>query len=109
MIDRTSGYDDKPCEEAYLDKYIYTDERQINDPSKFYYKENKENWYKEGKNHRVEDGHIKRDFENEAYFININSLEELNELSNKYGELVISSSFGNKNIPSIEIYDDYRE
>ena len=111
MIKRTSTYveDIKPCEEAYLDKYISIDERVINDPKNFNCESDRENWYKEGKNHRVEYGHIKRDFKDKAYFIDINSLEELNKLSNKYGDLIIRECWDNPNIPCIEIYDNYRE
>jgi len=110
IIERTSKSSKKlPCEEAYIDTYIRIDERTIDDPKKLNGMFDRNNWYKLGKNHRVEDGHIKRDFKIKAYFIDINSLEELNKLSNKYGELIISSSFDNENIPSIEIYDTYRE
>jgi len=37
--------------------------------------------------------------------IEINTLEELNYLAEKYGEIIISMG----DTPSIEIYDDYRE
>lgn len=109
MITRTSMFEGIPCEEAYLDTYIRIDERTVSDPKNLNFKLDKEEWYKTGENHRVENGHIKRDFKNEAYFIDINSLEELNKLHEKYGDLVISNSWNNTSIPSIEIYDDYRE
>lgn len=93
MIFRTSDFDNKPCEEAYLDKYISIDERAVDAPSKII---DGDDWYKEGKNHRIENGHIKRDFEDEEYFIDIDSLEKLNNLSSKYGEIIISSSGDNE-------------
>lgn len=44
-----------------------------------------------------------------GWFMNIDSVEELNKFSDKYGELVLSRSIWNKNIKEIEIYDWYRE
>ena len=94
-----------PIEEAIRGKYIYVDERTCDDPSKIHhYKGDTKWWYEEGKNHRVENGHIKRDIEREGWLIVINSLEQLVDLSKKYGELIINADEN-----EIEIYDDYRE
>jgi hypothetical protein len=61
-------------------------------------------------NHRVVDGYIKRDFEEEAWFIDIETLEDLIKLQNEVKqELIIGKCFWNDEIQSIEIYDDYRE
>lgn len=51
------------------------------------------------KNHMITEDEI---------FIEINNLYELLELSKNYGELVIHSCY-DEEIPTIEIYDDYRE
>jgi hypothetical protein len=111
MISRTSIWSDEkqPCNEAYIDTYVRVDERTVDNPEKLNGIGNKKDWYENGKNHRVENGHIKRDFDDKAYFIDINSLEELTDLYIKYGELIIGKSFWNPDIPSIEIYDSYRE
>lgn len=60
------------------------------------------------------DKFIKTDFwgkvsEVETWFIDINSIEELIALEDKYGELVICHCMYNKEVIKIEIYDDYRE
>ena len=50
--------------------------------------------------------------ETQEYNIEINTLEELVAFSKKYGELVFKddNDYGKeKDIPSIEIYDSYRE
>ena len=50
--------------------------------------------------------------ETQEYNIEINTLEELVAFSEKYGELILKDDnyYGKeKYIPSIEIYDDYRE
>ena len=110
-ISRVSCWDDKvsPCKEAYKDKYVRVDERTTNDPlkNKFIGKA----WYDEGKNHRVEKGHIKRDFDDEDWFIDINSFEELMALLKREGNLIISESYflGDDKLGHIKIYDDYNE
>jgi len=112
MIKRTSGYDDEtpPCKEAYRRAYARVDERTVDDPKKIsVFKGRPERWYSEGKNHRVERGHIKRDFDDEAWFIEVKDLDALNALHKKYGDIIILDSWESPNIPAIEIYDDYRE
>lgn len=99
-IYRTSGFGmQKPCEEAFIDKVIHIDERFSDSPSKL---PDSEKWFSKGSNHRVENGNIKRDLEREVYVVEINTLSELIDLSNKYGDLIIDKN-------TIEIYDDYRE
>ena len=41
------------------------------------------------------------------WIIEINSLDELIQFSEKYGELIITGNY--KGLKEIEIYDDYRE
>jgi hypothetical protein len=41
-------------------------------------------WYNEGKNHRVVNGYIERDFDDEFYIIEINTLEDLLNFQDKY-------------------------
>jgi len=113
QIKRTSSWGNKPCDEAFLDKYTRIDARTTDDPCKIpCYFDNPEKakkmWFGEGSNHRVENGWIKRDFEDEGWFIEINSLEELMKFHEKYGNLVINSDYSSS-ISTLEIYDDYRE
>lgn len=103
-ISRTSICEGKPCDEAISMTTVRIDERGVDDPAKIraYYGENTDWWYSNGRNHRVENGHIKRDFDDEAWYVEISSLDELMKFIDKYGCIVVSLS-------SIEIYDDYRE
>ena len=43
------------------------------------------------------------------WYIKINTLEELIDFYNQYGDLIISENWDNKEEMQIEIYDDYRE
>ena len=108
MIRRTSLRDEEqPCKEVYKDEYVYVDERTVSNPAKIKQKGYPEKWYNEGRNHRVEKGHIKRDFVDTGWFVNIDSLEQLIKFQNKYGEIIVGEYCDG--VPSIEIYDDYRE
>lgn len=111
IISRTSLWNDeeKPCEEAIKDKYIRVDERTIDSPEKFNHKYERDNWFSEGTNHRIDNGHIKRDFEDEDWFIEINTLDDLIKFQQKYGDIIIQDGFMNPDIKEIEIYDSYRE
>lgn len=108
-VERTSLFNDdkKPCDAAFKENYTRIDERVIDDPSKNIYTKD---WYEHGTNHRVENGHIKRDFVDEGWFIEIPSLAELVQfIEDNGGDVVIGKCFGNPSITKIEIYDDYRE
>ena len=113
MVSRTSSHsmDAKPCKEAYLKAYTRIDERTVNSPSKipFYKNQPDDWWYSEGKNHRVEHGHIMRDFDDEGWFIELDTLEDLLKFHKKYGRLVIEHHWNNHSILEIEMYDDWRE
>lgn len=111
IVTRTyCSYEDrKPCEEAVKEVLTAVDERIIDDPMK-----NKligERWYTEEGyfNHRVENGHIKRDYKKSAYTIELESLEDLQNFIDKYGFVTIARSTY-KEIPfEIEIHADWRE
>lgn len=107
-IRRTSEWGDaSPYKHAVKLPYTRIDERTVNDPMKNKYIG--KDWYKDGTNHRVENGHIKRDFQDECWFIEIDSLEDLINIYKQEGQLVITEVYGNPTIPCIEIYDNYRE
>ena len=109
-VTRTST-NGQPCEEAVLEEYIRIDEYDADNPEKVGINpRNTSWWYDRGENHRVENGHIKRDFRTTGWFIEINSLDDLIAFKNKYGSLVIEDDPYNRNqFARIEIYDDYRE
>jgi len=111
LVSRTSCWDDRtpPCEEAKRVPYIYIDERNEDDPKKIRGHEGEEDWwYGYGRNHRVEHGHIKRDFEEVDWFIEIDTLEQFMAFSIKYERLVIQPNYYSHET-NLEIYDDYRE
>ena len=119
MISRTSlyGADDRaPHERAYKKAYIRVDERTTDDPEKIPH-EGGGRWYKSGRNHRVENGHIMRDYDDEAWFIEIKDLDDLIQFTKTLGggtlggtkEIVFGESYWNNRMIQIEIYDDYRE
>jgi hypothetical protein len=91
----------QPCKEAYQIDGFVTDERTVKDPSKLQC-DDKDTWYTKGLNHRVIKGHIFRDFPAKLWVVDIDSLEDLNKFSHKYGSLIFDEE-------NIEIYDDYRE
>ena len=110
-ITRTSGnyFDEKkPCEKAVKGTYLYTHTRTCNEEAynqKYSHREGL--WRSKGINHRVNDiGYIQREDEREGWLIEINTLEELIELVEKEGAIVVSKEDPQ---PEIEIYDDYRE
>jgi len=106
-VSRTSLFnDEKPCEGSFKEKYIRIDERTISDPFKNIYMKD---WYETGTNHRVENGHIKRDFVEEGWFVEIATLLEFIQFSNNNGSIIIRKCYHNVSITEIEIYDDYRE
>lgn len=117
-ISRTSmWFEEKPCDKAYKKEIIKQDERgfkSFEDHDEKLLREGK--WLEKGFNHKIlppnkrfEKEHIYREFKTKVWTIKIDTLEELLELFNTYGELIIKSSFENDNIYEIEIYDDWRE
>jgi len=114
IVERASEWNEeiKPCEECRQTTITCIDERTTDDPSKIpAYKSNPNIWYEQQGyfNHRVENGHIKRDYLKKVWVVEINSLEQLHEFVNKYGAIVFGDYYANKNLKRILIYDDYIE
>ena len=113
MVRRTSGhYSDEasPVKGAVREKYTRIDERTCNDPKKIpAHRGGDGDWYERGTNHRVEKGRIRRDFEAEAWFLDVDSLDALLKLADKNGEVIVGWCSNNSSIRQLEIYDDYRE
>lgn len=108
-VERTSLFndDEKPCENVSKENYIRIDERTIDDPSKNIYMKD---WYEHGINHRVENGHIKRDFIDEGWFTEISDLDGLMQfIKDVEKNIVVGKYHENSSIMKIEIYDSYRE
>ena len=113
VVSRTSCWDSDvaPCEEAKRIKVVRVDERTTDDPAKIpSNKGQSEWWYKEGRNHRVENGRIRRDFDDKAWVVTIKSLDALAAFNRKHGNLVLSPTCRRADgFPEIEIYDNYHE
>ena len=114
IVERASEWNEeiKPCEECRQITITCIDERTTDDPSKIPGCKNNPNiWYEQQGyfNHRVENGHIKRDYLKKVWVVEINSLEQLHEFVNKYGAIVFGDYYVNKNLKRILIYDDYIE
>ncbi len=118
IITRTSewgGDDNSPCEEAKRSQIVKVETRTLRTPEEFDKKfaTREGAWLSVGTNHRIgRNGYICRDREMmDVWTIEVNSIEELIELSRKYGEIIVADHYSNSNdeYPSLEIYDDYRE
>ena len=116
VISRTSLYEEKPCEEAFRDKvtYLKVHERACKTFEEYDHRFSKHEgaWLSKGTNHRLTQTGIYREegnIEEESWFIEINSLEELINFQDKYGSLVLEKWKDGNRILQLEIYDTYRE
>jgi len=111
MCRRTSTWGEKPCPEATQEKFISVDRRTVDHPSKFKCM-SVEDWYREGKNHRVEDGMITRDLtlNLKRWVVKFNQPADFLDFIERYAPVVIDQNNDSlKPVFEIEIYDDYRE
>lgn len=108
LVSRTSG-GVEAIDGVYEKECIRVDERTVNDPKKLPVGLDRNLWYERGTNHRVEDGHIKRDFSTKEWFIDLPDLDALIGFTEKYGEVIIGVWYQNTSIKHLEVYDDYRE
>ena len=110
VVERTSmafNNDKQPIKESYKGKCIQSECYMVSTFDE-YNKGKYGNFKDEGFNHReMPDGTIMRDFEVDRFLIDVDSLEEIMELVDKYGDIIIRKY--DYNYPILEIYDDYRE
>lgn len=108
IVKRTSEWasDVPPCTGAVKLPLIRVDRRSVDDPKKIPANRGTNgDWFTRGTNHRIEDGNICRDIGTyNEWFVDI---EDVLLFVKKYGSCVLS--VGEKDVPTIEIYDDYRE
>ena len=114
LLTATSGPVDRYTDKATLKKYTKVEVRTVKTFSEFDDRFGKleGTWLSKGINHKEVNGCIQREFPlgAEGYFIEINTLEELENLRLECGEeLVLTTSPDYQDIPCIEIYNDYRE
>ncbi|EHS7170813.1 hypothetical protein KWC93_001739 [Staphylococcus pseudintermedius] len=108
IIRRSSLWsEDKPLENAYKKQVEYRDIRIL--PSfKHYDIKFDEAFTDKGLNHKVnKDSNIERTFIEEEWCLDVDSLNDLVELS-KQDDVIVSHN-KEYNLPILEIYDDYRE
>ena len=123
-VRRTSAHraddEEQPVKGAVREACLWVDRRTFKTPEEHDRRGMPTPWASKGKNHRLTDDGIERDFDHEAWFIDIPDIEELMTLAKREGELVVSPSEGHAsdvgraarpvaNFPTIEIYDDWRE
>ena len=105
---RTSVWDGKPCDEAESVPFVRVDRRTTDDPMKNPYIGKA--WYDTGRNHRVENGMIARDFDSKRWMVRIADDAELQAFCEKYGKIILLLNHdGTERCYEVEIYDDYRE
>lgn len=114
--DELNDYSDKlPYEEFKKAKGIRINRKYTDSPEKIpYYNGDKEladkEWYGLGRNHRVVNGMIERDFDDEFYIIEINTIEELLEFQKKYNiNATVSPNKNNYVYNGIELYTFYED
>ena len=105
-IEKVSVVDEKPCDEAKLMTRVETRKMSKYLFEKIVGESTRIEWYQTGFNHKETDTHVLREVENQVWFIELKSLEELTEFVKKYGKIIVEKNeYGDK----ITIYDDYIE
>ena len=112
-VKRTSVWNDteSPVAGAYRGPWVRVDERTTDDPKKILAHHGSDGgWYTTGRNHRVVKGHIMRDFDDEGWFLDVATLDDLVALTQREGNVIVSATdYDDPTTPKIEIYDGYRE
>ena len=118
LVERTSVWAaidfKKPCKEAIAKEFVYIDRRTAKTLIEAKLPKHKhwaDEFFSRGTNHREERGMIARDLESQKkWVINIDTLEDLIKLVNKYGDIIVVQVDDYKGIElCIEIYDGYRK
>jgi len=110
-IRRSSTIGEKSCDEAFMSSCENWQIRTCTEKDfNKLFSDREGLWRDRGTEHRIDDdGNIVRRLENtDEWTVEINTLKELNDFSEKYGNLIISLDLNTKDF-LIEIYDDYRE
>lgn len=110
LVSRTSFLnDEKPADKCYRKEYITHDVRTLDSFEKYDMKF-RDNFKDIGFDHCINDrGYIQRSFNRECWFINIDTIEELNNFIEEHGNVFIEAHHANEKILEIKIYDGYRE
>jgi hypothetical protein len=117
QITRTSSTDARPCDEAVPGRIDRWDVRTFKSPEEHDARlGDRGKWADRGTDHQFVRGPrggvqgIKRNLGPvDAWFVEFDTLEQLEAFWKKYGDLVLRESWDDKESLAIEIYDDYRE
>lgn len=108
VVRRTSEWcsDVPPCVGAFKKSVTRVDRRDVDDPKKIPANKGTDgDWFTRGTNHRIVDGNICRDMgEYDEWFVDV---ADILLFVKEHGSCILS--LGEKDVPEIEIYDDYRE
>lgn len=111
IVTRTSGWNEKPCENAFMGTCEMWQTRTCTEEEfNERFSSGEGLWRSKGTNHHINnEGFVVRKLEDqEVWKIKIDTLEDLNEFKMQEGELILSYDSSAKSL-KIEIYDDYRE
>jgi hypothetical protein len=108
VIRRTSG-GTPPCAEAFEASFVRLDSRTWPSPEAITDLRTKETWFSEGKNHRIENNSIVREFDDKEWFVELRDMNDLMGFIAKHGEVAIGPAWRNYKLVQIEIIDDYRD
>lgn len=112
-VHRTSQYDSDtaPCAGAFRGTYEYWDRRTCKTPEEYDARLGlDEPWHSKGTKHQKDGDGIKRAMgPRDCWYVELDSFDDLLAFAAEYGELVLGHALGSPDVPSIEIYDDYRE
>lgn len=109
MVSRISLWDEeKPCENVVSETYNVIEVKTLKSFNEFDVKfgETEGKWLSKGVNHCInKKGYIQREFPNNrnGWFIELNSLDELLNFKNKYGDIIVTKCLANPNITEIRI------
>ncbi len=108
IVQRTSDclQDQCPCEGAERRSIARIDRRIVDDPAKVpAFIGQRDWWFKEGTNHRIENGGIARDMgSTEVWMMDV---ADVWDFVRKHGDCIVS--INDDGFRCVEIYDDYRE
>src|ERR1700690_847273 len=67
-----------PVKGAFVVEYTHTEKLAYSDPAQAYpFADNTDWWYGHGVNHRIQDGKITREVVRKAWYVDLNTLDEL--------------------------------
>lgn len=110
IVERASawGSEEAPCGGCH--KEVVTSLFVSNYSSFEEYKKNcREDFRARGYEHKEINGHIERKIDTECWTIEINSMNELMDFMQHYGDVIIYNPIGGDPYKKIVIYDDYIE